>query len=207
MSKIPQLKEQVFSKFDNPKVAEYFWEIAVAPQLGYAFSLNHSLPYSFVAIQMIYLVINYNPIYWDTACLIVNSGSLEDNTEEAMNGLENSINDVDYKITPIVLFEGSTNGDITLRDDISNYRIIKIYYKDNDGASYCRTIGNHSKENTLKIALDAYYNGGVYFNLKLRMYAITGKTMTGTGQINYEFSDKSISYNNSIVINRIEGYE
>ena len=34
MSKIPQLKEQVFSKFDNPKVAEYFWEIAVAPQLG-----------------------------------------------------------------------------------------------------------------------------------------------------------------------------
>lgn len=136
-----------------------------------------------------------------------NLKKMEDNTEEAMNGLENSINNVDYKITPIVLFEGSTNGDITLKDDISNYRIIKIYYKDNDGASYCRTIGNYSKENTLKIALDAYYNEGVYFNLKLRMYAITGKTMTGTGQINYEFSDKSISYNNSIVINRIEGYE
>ena len=33
---------------------------------------------------MIYLVINYNPIYWDTACLIVNSGSLEDNTEEEL---------------------------------------------------------------------------------------------------------------------------
>lgn len=82
MAKIPQLKEQVFSKFDNEKSAEYFWEIAVAPQLGYAFSLNHSLPYSFVAIQMIYLVIHFNPIYWDTACLIVNSGSLEDNSEE-----------------------------------------------------------------------------------------------------------------------------
>ena len=26
----------------------------------------------------VYLVINYNPIYWDTACLIVNSGSLEE---------------------------------------------------------------------------------------------------------------------------------
>ena len=82
MAKIPQLREQVFSKFDNEKSAEYFWEIAVAPQLGYAFSLNHSLPYSFVAIQMIYLVIHFNPIYWDTACLIVNSGSLEDNSEE-----------------------------------------------------------------------------------------------------------------------------
>ena len=82
MSKIPQLKEQVFSKFDNENNAEYFWEVAIAPQLGYAFSLNHSLPYSFVAIQMIYLVIHFNPIYWDTACLIVNSGSLENNQEE-----------------------------------------------------------------------------------------------------------------------------
>lgn len=82
MAKIPQLKEQVFSRFDNKNDAEYFWETAVAPQLGYAFSLNHSLPYSFVAIQMIYFVIHYNPIYWNCACLIVNSGSLEDNSEE-----------------------------------------------------------------------------------------------------------------------------
>ena len=34
MSKIPQLKEQVFSKFDNKNNAEYFWEVAIAPQLG-----------------------------------------------------------------------------------------------------------------------------------------------------------------------------
>ena len=82
MAKIPQLKEQVFSRFNNKNDAEYFWETAVAPQLGYAFSLNHSLPYSFVAIQMIYFVIHYSPIYWNCACLIVNSGSLEDNSEE-----------------------------------------------------------------------------------------------------------------------------
>ena len=31
MSKIPQLKEQVFSKFDNENNAEYFWEVAIAP--------------------------------------------------------------------------------------------------------------------------------------------------------------------------------
>ena len=44
--------------------------------------MNHSLPYSFVGIQSIYFVINFNPIYWNTACLIVNSGSLEDHSEE-----------------------------------------------------------------------------------------------------------------------------
>jgi DNA polymerase-3 subunit alpha len=82
MDKIPDLKNQVFSRFSNDKTANYFWENAIAPQLGYAFSLNHSLPYSFVGIQTICLASHFNPIYWDTACLIVNSGSLEDNSEE-----------------------------------------------------------------------------------------------------------------------------
>ena len=82
MSKIPDLRKQVYEKINNETAADYIWEVAVAPQLGYAFSLNHSLPYSFVGMQSIYLAYNFNPIYWNTACLIVNSGSLEDNSEE-----------------------------------------------------------------------------------------------------------------------------
>ena len=82
MSKIPDLRKQVYEKINNDIAADYIWEVAVAPQLGYAFSLNHSLPYSFVGMQSIYLAMNFNPIYWNTACLIVNSGSLEDNSEE-----------------------------------------------------------------------------------------------------------------------------
>ena len=78
MSKIPQLREQVYGRFDDVKTANYFWENAIAPQLGYAFSMNHSLPYSFVGIQTIYLATNFNPIYWNTACLIVNSGATDE---------------------------------------------------------------------------------------------------------------------------------
>ena len=78
MSKIPELREQVYSKFDRVQSANYFWENAIAPQLGYAFSLNHSLPYSFVGMQSIYFVVNFNPIYWNTACLIVNSGATDE---------------------------------------------------------------------------------------------------------------------------------
>ena len=78
MSKIPELKAQVYSKFDSEIAANYVWEVAVAPQLGYAFSLNHSLPYSFVGIQSIYFAMNFNPIYWNTACLIVNSGATDE---------------------------------------------------------------------------------------------------------------------------------
>lgn len=82
MSKIPELEKKVFSQFEDSKAAQYFWSCAIRPQLGYAFSFNHSLPYSFVGLQSIYFAINFNPIYWDTACIIVNSGSLEDNSEE-----------------------------------------------------------------------------------------------------------------------------
>lgn len=77
MDKIPDLKKQVYEKVNNTTIADYLWEVAVAPQLGYAFSLNHSLPYSFVGIQTIYLAIAFNPIYWNTACLIVNSGATD----------------------------------------------------------------------------------------------------------------------------------
>ena len=84
MNKIPQLKQQLYDKVPQQNYADYIWEIAVAPSLGYAFSLNHSLPYSFVGVQMIYLATNWSPIYWNTSCLIVNSGSLEDNSEEEL---------------------------------------------------------------------------------------------------------------------------
>ena len=82
MAKIPELRAQVYEKMNNNVIADYIWEIAVRPQLGYAFSMNHSLPYSFVGIQTIYLASHFNPIYWNCACLIVNSGALEDNSEE-----------------------------------------------------------------------------------------------------------------------------
>ena len=77
MDKIPQLREQVLGRFENEQVGKYFWKIAVEPQLGYAFSMNHSLPYSFVGMQSIELASKFNPIYWNTACLIVNSGATD----------------------------------------------------------------------------------------------------------------------------------
>ena len=52
--------------------------------MGYAFSKNHALAYSFIGVQTLYIATNWNTIYWNTACLIVNSGSLEDNSEEEL---------------------------------------------------------------------------------------------------------------------------
>ena len=116
MSKIPELREQVYGRFDDKRVADYFWENAIAPQLGYAFSLNHSLPYSFVGIQTIFLAMHFNPIYWDTACLIVNSGSLEDNSEEeGVDIYDPEAQDLSEKIT----FDDLSDGKAKVRRTMS----------------------------------------------------------------------------------------
>lgn len=78
MARIPELKEKLYNHMPDKAFADYTWEVAIAPSLGYAFSKNHSLPYSFVGIQTIYLAMTFNPIYWNTACLIVNSGATDE---------------------------------------------------------------------------------------------------------------------------------
>ena len=81
MAKIPELHQQVLNKASSPKLGKYIWECGVGPQMGYSFSIIHALAYSFIGFQTLYIATHWNPIYWNTACLIVNSGSLEEEKE------------------------------------------------------------------------------------------------------------------------------
>ena len=78
MSKIPELHQMILEKASSEKLGKYIWENGVGPQMGYSFSVIHALAYSFIGFQTAYIATKWNPIYWDTACLVVNSGSLEE---------------------------------------------------------------------------------------------------------------------------------
>ena len=78
MSKIPELHQKILDKASSSQLGKYVWEKGVGPQMGYSFSVIHALAYSFIGFQTAYIATRWNPIYWDTACLVVNSGSLED---------------------------------------------------------------------------------------------------------------------------------
>ena len=78
MSKIPELRQKILTQAVSEKLGKYVWENGVGPQMGYSFSIIHALAYSFIGFQTAYIATKWNPIYWDTACLVVNSGSLED---------------------------------------------------------------------------------------------------------------------------------
>jgi DNA polymerase-3 subunit alpha len=83
MDKIPMLKEKIITQASSPLLGQYVWKYGAGPQMGYSFSIIHALAYSFVGMQTLYLATNFNPVYWNTAYLIVNSGSLDTNKDES----------------------------------------------------------------------------------------------------------------------------
>ena len=83
MSKIPELHQKILEQAKSPALGKYVWDCGVGPQMGYSFSIIHALAYSFIGFQTAYIATEWNPIFWDTACLVVNSGSLESDDENA----------------------------------------------------------------------------------------------------------------------------
>jgi len=84
MSEIPKLKEKILKSANSTQIGLYIWDTCVAPQLGYSFSELHSLAYSFVGVQTLYLATSFPAVYWNTACLVVDAGinSIEDVDDE-----------------------------------------------------------------------------------------------------------------------------
>lgn len=78
MSELPILKEKILTKAVSPAMGNYVWNYIVMPSAGYGFSDIHSLSYSMVGYQEAYLATVWDAIYWNTACLIVNSSGSED---------------------------------------------------------------------------------------------------------------------------------
>lgn len=64
------------------ELLDYVWNKQIVRQLGYSFSILHTLAYSIIALQEANLNINYDPIYWRTACLTVNSASVDDEDDD-----------------------------------------------------------------------------------------------------------------------------
>lgn len=82
MNKIPELHQKVLDTAKSKKLGKYVWKFGLGPQMGYSFSVIHALAYSFVGMQTLYLATHFNPVYWNTAYLIVNSGAIDEDESE-----------------------------------------------------------------------------------------------------------------------------
>lgn len=146
MSKIPELRQKVLTQAKSPILGEYVWRYGAGPQMGYSFSVIHALAYSFVGAQTLYLGTHWDPIYWDTACLVVNSGSLEDSSldedgeekfdeEDTSDDKKKKATSTDYgkiaKALSDIIDAGISvslvdinNSDFGFKPDVKNHRIL-----------------------------------------------------------------------------------
>ena len=94
VKEIPIIQEKFLSQCPSKKLGEYAWKTMMKPQMSYSFSEVHALLYSFIGIQTLVVATQFPIIYWNTACLIVNSQSIEEpEDEEEMT--ENCIEELD----------------------------------------------------------------------------------------------------------------
>lgn len=75
-----KLQEEYFEEVKKQNLdmnfCNYVWKVLVCTSRGYGFNLSHTLGYSIIALQEMNLAYKYPIIFWDTANLIVDSGSM-----------------------------------------------------------------------------------------------------------------------------------
>ena len=72
--------KNIEEKHCSNKLAHYVWDILLKVQRGYSFNRSHCLAYSLVALQEMNLCYKFPIIFWNTACLISDSGGEEGGT-------------------------------------------------------------------------------------------------------------------------------
>jgi DNA polymerase-3 subunit alpha len=73
----------------SSNLLNYVWNVQIGRQIGYSFSILHTMAYSTIALQEMNLATFYPDIYWKTACLSVNAGAI--NEEDYYNLVEEGI--------------------------------------------------------------------------------------------------------------------
>lgn len=68
---------------------DYVWNVQIGRQIGYSFSILHTMAYSVIALQEMNLAYRFPSIYWKTACLSVNAGAI--NEEDYYNLVDEGV--------------------------------------------------------------------------------------------------------------------
>lgn len=84
-----ELQDEYYKNIDekglSKNLCNYVWNVLVSTSKGYGFNASHTLAYSLVGLQEMNLAFRFPIIFWNTACLITDSGGVEDADSEGKN--------------------------------------------------------------------------------------------------------------------------
>ena len=146
LNKIPELKNKFVSQCSNKHLGEYVWFSAIEPQMSYAFAEPHALAYSFIAIQILVLVTYYPVIYWNCACLIVNSGGNDYDEDEVIDE-DDEDDDEDNENVKKKKAKNTNYGKVATAIGTFQSKGIKILPPDVNSSSY--TFSPNAKNNSI----------------------------------------------------------
>lgn len=124
-----KLTEEYFSavkeKGLSKNLCNYVWNVLVATSRGYGFNASHTLAYSLVALQEMNLGFIFPIIFWNCACLIVDSGGAgnqetDDEDEEENSEDKKNSRSTDYKKIATAIGKMKQAGIIIEPPDINN---------------------------------------------------------------------------------------
>ena len=101
---------------------DYVWDTCIKSQLGYSFSRNHTTPYTTIALQELQIYHKYPSVYWNTACLTVNAGSVEGSSTDYAK-VAKAIGEI-KKGGAIVSLIDINSSDLGFRPDAKNNQIL-----------------------------------------------------------------------------------
>lgn len=111
------------------QMLNYVWNFCVKPQLGYAFSTNHTVPYSIIGLIEMNLVYRFPQIYWNTACLTINASAnedVEDNKSTNYGKIAKAIGDMQKRGVKVVPPDINTSRFEFAPDEINNQIIFGL---------------------------------------------------------------------------------
>lgn len=92
---IENLHQQIIESAVSPEMAKYVWDVVVKPSLGYSFSNVHGYSYSIIGYQCAWLATHYPKVFWNTACLRVDSG-VEDDASTSYNKISKAVGNIQH---------------------------------------------------------------------------------------------------------------
>lgn len=92
---IENLHQQIIENAVSPAMAKYVWDVVVKPSLGYSFSNVHGYSYSIIGYQCAWLATHYPKVFWNTACLRVDSG-VEDDASTNYDKISKAVGNIQH---------------------------------------------------------------------------------------------------------------
>lgn len=161
----------------SQNLCNYVWNILVATSRGYGFNKSHTLAYSLIALQEMNLAYRFPIIYWNTACLLVDSGGAEGTTDYSK--IAQSVNKVRQAGINVTLVD-INNSTLTFEPDEKNNKImfgLKALMNVNDaqveqiirGRPYKSLVDFYSRIKANRQVMIALIKGGAFDQFGPRM--------------------------------------